>query len=102
MSTKNGTYETCASLFQPEHSISNSQNKEYGHVASEITSYNHKRHQDIIRCSPYYTVRRDKGGQKKILEFYGRRQPHHMAESKNFHKKSVNTFLCNFYIYYQI
>ena len=51
-------------LFQPEHSISNSQNKDYGLVASEITSSNHKRHQDSVRCLPYHTVRHDNGGQK--------------------------------------
>ena len=101
MSTKSGTYETCASYSNPSIVSRIHKIRTMGLVASEITSYNHKRHQDIIRCPPYYTVRHEKGD-KKILGFYGWRQPHHVAELENFLGGSVNTFLCNFYIYYQI
>ena len=101
MSTKNGTYETCASysnlsIVSRIHKI-----RIMGSLLQKSQATTINATKIVSDVSPIILLDTTMGD-KKILGFYGWRQPHHVVEPENFLGRLVNIFLCNFYIYYQI
>ena len=103
MSTKSGTYETCASYSNPSIVSRIHKIRTMGLVASEITSYKPttiNATKILSDVPPIILLDTTRGTKKSLDSMVG--DSHIMTESKNFLRGPVNIFLCYFYIYYQI